>query len=235
MGYVGRNETFRYEWASEVKYLTTAPKNIIPASEFLKPSKKQRYDELQKALSLVGEELSQHRARLEALEVKNRVPQTHTDIKVDFENVTAELTELPEKWCVKLTKENYKSLKTGDELDSYIEPYGYHHSDKVNAFNNWEEHICTGYTEITFEQFQKWVLPSQPETKEIDWSKAGQLVEFKYDKNLYTFKVLTSGHTENTEGIKGFGGTDIATGEYKTDWICDNFTLCTESVTLKNE
>ncbi len=64
---------------------------------------------------------------------------------------------LPEKWCVKLTEENVKHLEDwrnqGKNSLSAGKIYGYLHSDKI-----WTPCIKTGYTEITLEQFKKYVL-----------------------------------------------------------------------------
>lgn len=62
---------------------------------------------------------------------------------------------LPERWCIKLTKDNIKLLSKwrGNDYLYKIELYGYVHCDK-----NWQPTIYNGYTEITFEQFKKYVL-----------------------------------------------------------------------------
>lgn len=62
---------------------------------------------------------------------------------------------LPEKWCVKLTKDSIKLLLKW-RGNSYLysgELYGYLHCDKL-----WFAAIYDGCTEITFKQFKKYVL-----------------------------------------------------------------------------
>lgn len=57
---------------------------------------------------------------------------------------------LPEKWCVKVNEEIAN-------IFYYVDAAGFHHSDRIRT-NNWSWHIETGYTEITFDQFKKYVL-----------------------------------------------------------------------------
>lgn len=77
----------------------------------------------------------------------------------------AELTELPEKWCIKITEENKDILtKWKRQNHSRKEKAGEYGSIYIsyNGFN------CIGKndkTEITFEQFKKWVL--KEETKSL--------------------------------------------------------------------
>ena len=62
---------------------------------------------------------------------------------------------LHEKWCIKLTKDNIKLLSKwrGNDCLYGGELFGYLHCDKI-----WFPTIYDGYTEITFEQFKKYVL-----------------------------------------------------------------------------
>ena len=71
--------------------------------------------------------------------------------------VKAEIVEdfvLPEKWCVEVNDKICNKF-------SYYEAYGYHHSIKVNQNNKWSKNIKEGFTEITFEQFKKYVLKDE--------------------------------------------------------------------------
>ena len=61
---------------------------------------------------------------------------------------------LPEKWCVEVNQEIRNRL-------NYIDIIGYHHSIKVNQHNKWSMNIKEGFTEITFEQFKKYVLKDE--------------------------------------------------------------------------
>jgi len=60
---------------------------------------------------------------------------------------------LPEKWCIKLTDNNFKELGS-----HYANSEGYHHD---NGW--WEIEKIEGHTEITFEQFKKYVLKEDKE------------------------------------------------------------------------
>ena len=73
-----------------------------------------------------------------------------------------ELTSLPEKWCIKPNQDTWKEIfkwadfswtwHTGNKYVSYKKTH-----NKYKTFN-FEE-----YTEITFEQFKKWVLKKEQE------------------------------------------------------------------------
>lgn len=206
--------------------------NIIPASKFLKQSISKKV--LQEALSKVGEELSSMNERLGKLEAKSE-PKTANGIEVHIDEVTE---GLPEKWCIKLTKENYKVLKTGYELDSYIEPFGYHHSDKVNAYNHWEEYKVSGYSEITFETFKKYVLKEEvkeAQTEAIDFSKAGQLVK---NREFPEVVVITNGEYHSDEFFTGTfitGHPDLyPSGTYHTRIPKEYYVPLENTVTLQN-
>jgi hypothetical protein len=58
---------------------------------------------------------------------------------------------LPEKWCVKINEEIRNKF-------GYYEACGYHHSIQINDTNKWSIYIREGFTEITLEQFKKYVL-----------------------------------------------------------------------------
>lgn len=68
--------------------------------------------------------------------------------------------ELPAKWCVKVTKENVKVLTDwrihGINISHEQGVYGYLHSNKT-----WLSDIHFNYTEITFEEFKKYVLKKE--------------------------------------------------------------------------
>ena len=79
---------------------------------------------------------------------------------------------LPEKWCVKCTKENYLVLdkwfyeKTKKHrLDSDKCSY-WHYPENYDGYCTASQ-IYDGYKEITFEQFQKYVLKQDTMEKEI--------------------------------------------------------------------
>ena len=61
---------------------------------------------------------------------------------------------LPEKWCVEVNEELRNRF-------GYFKAYGYHHSIQINDTNKWSNKIKEGFTEITFEQFKKYVLKDE--------------------------------------------------------------------------
>jgi hypothetical protein len=78
-------------------------------------------------------------------------------------------SELPEKWCVEVTKENVKILEDWRNhgprsLPRGSDIYGYLSVNKV-----WTPIISDGYTEITTEQFERLVLKLEPKTLPTHW------------------------------------------------------------------
>ena len=81
------------------------------------------------------------------------------------ENYFVELTSLPEKWCVKP-----RTSKEADEIFTYkgISEYSdsksleyYQHYPSFNSCCTASSTIQDGYTEITYEQFKKWVMKEE--------------------------------------------------------------------------
>lgn len=79
---------------------------------------------------------------------------------------------LPDKWCVKCTKENYLILdkwffdKTGKHrIDSGHRSY-WHYPENNNG-NSTSSKVWSNYKEITFDQFQKYVLKQDDMEKKI--------------------------------------------------------------------
>ncbi len=87
-----------------------------------------------------------------------------------FAEIIVEDFKLPEKWCVKRTIDNFEIINNwcnnnhiDDEHNSYIDSYGYIHSERCNnSFNSFKRSKGgtqdLSFTEITFEQFKKYVL-----------------------------------------------------------------------------
>ena len=91
------------------------------------------------------------------------------------DNFIKELTELPKKWCIKVTKENqpivgkYYNRKganaytDADKIGKYLSSHNLSSgisvmSETENHGSNFSMTNCEFYTEITFDQFKKWVL-----------------------------------------------------------------------------
>lgn len=89
--------------------------------------------------------------------------------KIVNKNVIEEF-KLPEKWCVKPSKEtsewfNKNSQTNARDYDTIN--CGYLHYPKVTKYLHHYDTIQSGYTEITFEQFIKYVLKEEIMNKEI--------------------------------------------------------------------
>ena len=73
---------------------------------------------------------------------------------------------LPDKWCLKVTPESYKAFKHLREL---FDLRGYITNDSYcNLYwGLWHNHIPSGYSEITLEQFKKHVLKEDMKTYKL--------------------------------------------------------------------
>lgn len=79
-----------------------------------------------------------------------------------YPETSSELTSLPEKWCIKVTPQNKETLgkwRTDGSLSGggYIYHKGYY-GVRPNIQGYWLPGKKSDCTEITFEQFKKWVL-----------------------------------------------------------------------------
>lgn len=89
--------------------------------------------------------------------------------------VTSDITSLPNKWCIKVTKENQQivgkyynrkgaiAYTDADRIGKYLSSHNL--SSGISVMSETENHgsnfcmrTCESYTEITFDQFKKWVL-----------------------------------------------------------------------------
>jgi len=80
-----------------------------------------------------------------------------------FDLPTKELEEIPENWCVKDNKEVTEWVckqnpNWGREISDM---YFHYHKDKLSLRYGYQEEILQHYTEITFDQFKKWVLKEE--------------------------------------------------------------------------
>ena len=70
---------------------------------------------------------------------------------------------LPEKWCVRINsiykQELYDYARSKDDFDDSLGFEGYLiNTNEDNTYQHWGKPQKEGYTEITFEQFKKYVL-----------------------------------------------------------------------------
>lgn len=75
------------------------------------------------------------------------------------------MNELPEKWAVEVTKDNYKILGKW-RSGNYGSIGDYLHVPSSNflhtTYNSWAGELQSDYEEITFEQFEMYVLNPKP-------------------------------------------------------------------------
>jgi len=118
--------------------------------------------------------------------IQQYLPEGH----VDKTPTMKELTELPEKWCIrggeKLKQSRFR-LWSGNPRNLTGNSDSYYHYDGEKIIDYWNE-IKVGYTEITFDQFKKWVLKESAEEKAPVRLKFVDLVEgevyrYNYSEN----------------------------------------------------
>lgn len=113
---------------------------------------------------------------------------------------------LPEKWCLKITKENLdfcKSLENNElhykkNYNYYIN--GYYSAIRSDSGNYGFSGIPITHTEITFEQFKKYVLKEETVVEEV----IKPLPQFKV---IETIETITK--VENNEGNQFFIGDTV--------------------------
>ena len=119
---------------------------------------------------------------------------------------------LPKKWCLKITKENLDFCKSleNNELKfhkNYTYSIGVYYSPIPNKNCNGFINIPKNYTEITFEQFKKYVL------KEETAIEFGNKIDKEIIEPLPQFKVIETIETitkvENNEGNQFFIGDTV--------------------------
>jgi len=118
-----------------------------------------------------------HCYRIEWLELGKQNSYRPQDIEL-WKEEPAELTSLPERWCIAV---NHNTPEIGEYFNHICNTTCYS-SSRFGGYLNWDRQLKSavahsnrlqlGYTEITFEQFKKWVLDKQPvkteEPKSID-------------------------------------------------------------------
>jgi len=136
----------------------------------------------------------------------------------DNTEVVVELTELPEKWCIELNKENIESINVWIEKDSsfygLLIDFGYIYYNR-----NWTAFFDNECTEITFYQFKKWVL-KEDVVKYDTPEEVGKSAKIEYrpsvtfesiedfcldqlkDKYAITLKKTDIGNTDTSSSIR---------------------------------
>lgn len=171
----------------------------------------------------------------------------------EFAEGKVELTSLPEKWCIKgiETEPEYKALVKWRTSGGFG-PGGYLMCEKYRPGTKgyWEKYKPEGYTEITFEQFKKWVLeqkaPAPKPSPVMDtvgtitggrspmFQKGDELVVCSRAEDRNRWGYLNTSRESYTERINDVAGlkfkvTEICTyeGRYYYSlgtggWICED-------------
>jgi len=111
--------------------------------------------------------------------------------------VREELTELPQFWATRMSKDVSLWIKLNLESDSYENDPGIFHYPNYfdqtgfKEFQHTASYIETGYTEITPEQFKKWVLNPFLKSKPSIQQSTGKIENLKSP----TIKVVGEGVT----------------------------------------
>lgn len=125
-------------------------------------------------------------------EIQQYLPEGHPDKFSVKKDLMKELTSLPEKWAIQITKDNLETLhKWRNTLPQAAGHYVQDHmigKYLLNKYQQWTAYYVTEllseYTEITFDQFKKWVL------KESDTLKIGDLVKGEIYCNICDYDFL---------------------------------------------
>lgn len=108
-------------------------------------------------------ELEKRISKLEKVNSDNTIVSVMESVEIEKES-----KELPEKWCVECTQENSETLNKylHENKEKYrlysqfwrVSAEGYFVSENQNGGHTIAYEFPKGYTEITFDQFKKWVL-----------------------------------------------------------------------------
>jgi len=208
---------------------------IFSASKFLKPSLNKRVKALERKINILekGSDFMQ--------EINNIEVNTDEVANCNDAPVNKELTELPEKWCVKA--DNYEIIEwVNTNIYDYIDrsekhPIIYVTSGLETTFRKKEDYIL-----LSTEDFKRLVLKENEHAKEpesIDWSKSN-ILEHKGHGKPY----LVLSNPIGNQYYDKFLGTMIYTspdytnlrhGEYDSFDKSDFKLYKGEPITLKND
>lgn len=130
-------------------------------------------------------------------EIQQYLPKDHPDLIPVKQDTMKELTELPENWGIKITQENKEHLNkwrgslsrsAGSTVDySMIDGYLLNKSGDYTGYfvNDLSSH--SNYSEITFDQFKRWVL-KESDTLKVEDLVEGEIYWTTYSGNSFIFK-----------------------------------------------
>ena len=108
---------------------------------------------------------------------------------------------LPEAWCVLTNVVNEFEI-----LKNYVKSLGYQYADGYNIMTNkgFYTYKPTYYTEITFEQFKKYVLKEKPMKEQFPKDDFGVIVENNNGKEIIDY-LVSKGFINKCSGVYSYG------------------------------
>lgn len=126
---------------------------------------------------------------------------------------------LPEKWCIKVTEVNKptlrKWLESKDDFNMdyiYIKDWVLSNPRADHSYQFWASHIPLDYTEITFEQFEKYVLKQKEEVMEK------QITGYKLKKDCQQYLDAAEAIAANGLGVDFKIGDNLEYYLQKPEW-----------------
>jgi len=182
---------------------------VYPASDFIRPSVKERLRHIsdrvgklesnpllsQKTASTIP---SLYDAKIVNLNASDMTVNEHEELYSIQDECRRELTELPEKWAVKHSPDTLKWIQQNAEINGIAiqgDPYYWFPNDFSR--NNCGVEVPEDYTEITFEQFEKWVLNVPSAYKQGWYKNHGAMVYIDGKKIIYGFDVSVNWRKED--------------------------------------
>lgn len=161
-----------FSWVRDIEGRYPIITAVYPASDFIRKPKKSRLDKIEERLKALEKGLPSTVTYSEDGKVSIRISEQDMPQPklINYGGVEEVLTELPEKWCVKMHDQSvvdYCNIN-GVYAGSYnINPYNYAHFPACDGEITEGSRKYEGYTEITTEQFKKWVLGEENELRDI--------------------------------------------------------------------
>jgi len=149
------------------------------------------------------------------------------------EIVEQPLTELPEKWVVRVTTENAETLTEWKiEVSNGFFTGDAYEYDFIAHNGEGLKDIPEGYTLLSESDFKRLVLDAEPKEK-FDWGKQGNYAQGISGNAI--FMITGTGSLNNTfSGVCLIEDSDTNKGEYSDNWDIEDFKPYTgEPITLK--
>lgn len=141
-------------------------------------------------------------------EIQKYLPDGHPDKIKEF--------VLPEKWCVKVTKENQETLDNWKQSVQPNSEKAIQHGSLYVSNNGWNCNLEANCTELTFEQFEKYVLKEKKAV--LTLVKGGIYVDYSFSNGsifMYDRGVDASYSIGQYRNIFSRGGGNFCTDTYR--------------------